>query len=98
MKVEKLIFQVRPSGFSNKFIELDEIIWNPWLKSQRGYLGKTFRVVPRSDHEEVTVSVLWKSPEDLKRASMRKEEIASLNRRLSSSFPAQQRLVRSIII
>lgn len=98
MKVEKLIFQVRPSGFSEKFIELDEAIWNPWLRGQKGYLGKSFRVTPRSDHEEVTISVLWKSLEDLKRTSMKKEEISRLDKRLSSSFPAHQRLVRSMII
>ena len=86
MKTEILTFQVRPSNLFTDFVKADEEVWNPWLKRQRGFLQKTYRVVQRKDHSEVSLLIFWKSPEHLQEASRKTKEINSLDVNLKDKF------------
>lgn len=98
MKIEKLTFQVRPSGFSQEFESADRQVWDPWLKRQKGYLGKSFQVAERVSQTEVSVIILWRTENDLKIAGSKKDEISNLDRRLKSAFSGTFQLVNSKII
>ena len=82
MKIELLKFQVTPADRVEDFIEADEIVWEPWLRRQRGYLRKTCQRYPNG---VVHLRLFWATGKDLEAAS-KSPEIPALDVRLKSQF------------
>ena len=82
MEIELLKFQVTPPDKAQEFIEADAIVWNPWLKQQRGYIRKAYQTYPEGI---VHVRIFWASKKALADAS-RSPEIPAIDVRLRSQF------------
>jgi hypothetical protein len=82
MQIELLKFQVTPADRVEDFIEADEMVWNPWLQQQRGFLRKTYQ---RYSNGVVHLRLFWASAKDLEKAS-KSPEIPALDVKLRSQF------------
>ena len=82
MEIELLQFQIIPEDRTDKFIEADTAVWNPWLRQQRGFIRKTYQTYPGGI---VHVRIYWASPRDLAAAS-RSPEIPAIDVKLKGQF------------
>jgi hypothetical protein len=82
MQIEVLKFQITPVERLEDFIEADEIVWDSWLRNQRGYLRKTYQRYPNGI---VHLRLFWATKRDLEAAS-KSPEIPAINVRLKSQF------------
>lgn len=89
---ERLDFQVKP-GYEENFIDADEQIYGPWLRLQKGYLGKQ---VIRYPSGRVTFILRWKDKTSLDKASSVATN-KTLDLRLSSKVGSVYRLISSSV-
>jgi hypothetical protein len=82
MMIELLKFQVTPADRLEDFIEADEVVWDSWLRQQRGYLRKTYQRYPNGI---LHLRIYWATKRDLDAASKR-PEIPAIDVRLTSQF------------
>ena len=82
MQIERLSFIIIPEDRVEDFIASDEVIWDPWLQQQRGYLRKTYQ---RYAGGRVDIRLFWATQRDLAVAS-RSSEIAALDVRHRAAF------------
>ena len=82
MQIELLKFRVIPEDRVENFIKTDEVVWDPWLQQQRGYLRKTYQRYPEG---VVHLRLFWATQRDLAAAS-RSPEIAALDVRHKAAF------------
>ena len=82
MEIELLKFQILPDDRVDDFIDADQIVWEPWLQQQRGYLRKTATIYPNGI---VHPRLYWASKRDLDAAS-KSPEIPVLDVKLRSQF------------
>ena len=82
MQIELLKFQITPVDRVEDFIEADEIVWDPWLRQQRGFLRKTYQRYPNGI---VHLRIFWATQRDLAVAE-KSSEIPAIDVRLKSQF------------
>ena len=82
MQIELLKFRVIPEDRVEDFIKTDEVVWDPWLQQQRGYLRKTYQRYPEG---VVHLRLFWATQRDLASAT-RSPEIAALDVRHRAAF------------
>lgn len=82
MHIERLSFQVTPTDRLEGFIEADAIVWNPWLRQQRGYLNKTIQRYPGG---RVDLRIFWARLSDMEKAA-KDPQIPALDVRLQATF------------
>ena len=82
MQIELLKFRVIPEDRVEDFIKTDEVVWDPWLQQQRGYLRKTYQRYPEG---VVHLRLFWVTQRDLASAT-RSPEIAALDVRHRAAF------------
>jgi hypothetical protein len=82
MQIERLSFLITPEDRVEEFIEADEVVWDPWLRQQRGYLRKTYQ---RYQQGRVDIRIFWATQRDLAVAS-KSPEIPAIDVRLKSQF------------
>ena len=61
MEVERLSFIIEPPNAVDGFIEVDESVWNPWLRLQKGFVQKHYQRYPTG---RVDIRIFWKSRAD----------------------------------
>lgn len=93
MKIERLVFQVRPLEYSKDFLQADAEVWNPWLKRQPGFLNKTSRIMG----QEVELLLFWKDEGSLSAASEKANEMDQVERKMNERFPGSYTLVSSSV-
>ena len=82
MQIELLKFRVIPEDRVEDFIKTDEVVWDPWLQQQRGYLRKTYQRYPEG---VVHLRLFWATQRDLAAAS-KNPEIPALDIRHRAAF------------
>ena len=82
MQIELLKFRVIPEDRVEDFIKTDEVVWDPWLQQQRGYLRKTYQRYPDG---VVHLRLFWATQRDLAAAS-KSPEIPALDIRHKAAF------------
>jgi hypothetical protein len=82
VEIERLSFVVSPPERVEDFIEADEVVWEPWLRQQKGYLRKTYQRYPNG---RVDIRIFWATKKDLAAAS-KDPQIPALDVVLQSSF------------
>ena len=82
MLIELLKFQVTPADRVEDFIEADEVVWDSWLRQQRGYLRKTYQRYPNGI---LHLRLFWATKRDLDAAS-KSPEIPALDVKLRAAF------------
>ena len=82
MEIERLSFLIVPKDRVNEFIAADTLVWEPWLRQQRGYLKKHYQSY--SDGR-VDIRIFWDSSKNLEKAS-KKPEIPTLDVKLQATF------------
>jgi len=80
--IERLSFIVQPEDRVEDFINADEVVWDPWLQQQKGFLRKSYQ---RYANGRIDIRIFWASAKDLEKAS-KSPEIPALDVRLQSSF------------
>jgi len=80
--IELLKFQVTPADRVEDFIEADEVVWDSWLRQQRGYLRKTYQRYPNGI---LHLRLFWATKRDLDAAS-KSPEIPALDVKLRAAF------------
>ena len=81
---ERLVFLVKPEHQIDKFLEIENTLWTPWLRQQPGFLHKTVNVVANG---QVELLIFWKSKADWDAAAAKKREISTLMARAKNQFP-----------
>jgi hypothetical protein len=82
MEIEKLSFIIQPADRLENFIETDAVVWNPWLKQQRGYLRKTYTRYPGG---RVDIRVFWASKKNRDEAA-KDPQIPAIEVKMRSQF------------
>jgi len=82
VQIELLKFRVIPEDRVEDFIKTDEVVWDPWLQQQRGYLRKTYQRYPDG---VVHLRLFWATQRDLAAAS-KSPEIPALDIRHKAAF------------
>ena len=82
MEIELLKFRVIPEDRVVDFLNADHIVWESWLRQQRGYLSKTANVYPGGI---VHLRLFWDSKKNLEKAS-KSPEIPAIDVRLQAEF------------
>jgi hypothetical protein len=82
VEIERLSFVISPENRVEDFIAADEIVWEPWLQQQKGYLRKTYQ---RYSGGRVDIRIFWATKKDLAAAS-KSSEIPVLDVKLQSQF------------
>lgn len=95
MKIERLVFQVRPLEYSKDFLQADAEVWNPWLKRQPGFLNKTSRIVRDG---LVELSIFWKDEDSVDKASEKIKEMEMIKKFMGDRFPGSYTLVLSSLL
>lgn len=93
MLIERLVFRVIPRESAKDFLKLDAELWDPWLRKQQGFVSKTGSV--RDGGKEVSLTIFWRSREDLETAAKKVREMNRIDAALRSKFPGFFRLLRS---
>jgi uncharacterized protein (TIGR03792 family) len=92
MKIERLLYQVRPAEFAKDFLQADAQVWTPWLQRQKGFLNKTTRIMPQG---QIELLIFWASAEDKTRAEGKKQELKQVENLMKSRAPGVYHLVQS---
>ncbi|MEB3334871.1 MAG: TIGR03792 family protein, partial [Cyanobacteriota bacterium] len=74
--VEHLRLRVPAEG-RNAWLEAEQQIWDPWLRRQKGYLGR--EVLWHGDRQEGVLLIFWSNRDDWK--AITASEVATVQRR-----------------
>jgi len=64
--IERLSFIITPEDRTQDFVDADQVVWEPWLQQQRGYLRKIAQIYPGG---RVDLRIFWASKRDLEKAA-----------------------------
>jgi hypothetical protein len=82
MEIERLSFQVSPPDRVDEFIKSDAAVWDPWLRTKKGFLRKTYQQYPGG---RVDIRIFWTTKKALAEAS-KDPDIPSLDVRHQAQF------------
>ncbi|MCD8488865.1 TIGR03792 family protein [Kamptonema cortianum] len=89
MVIEWLRFQV-PTALREKFIQLDDRIWSPFLASYPGYLSKEIWINP-DEETEIAIAIRWESLEAWK--SIPSERLQQVEAEFSQAMSGDYQLL-----
>ena len=92
MKIERLLYQVRPAEFAKDFLQADAQVWTTWLQRQRGFLNKTSRIMPQG---MIEILIFWSTASEQAKAAGKKDEMKIVDNLMRSRSPGTYKLVQS---
>ena len=78
--IEELRLEV-PSNFKDVWIKAEKEIWEPWLDTKNGYLGR--QIFWNKDNEEALILVKWKNKDLWKNIPI--EEVENIQKRFEKN-------------
>jgi uncharacterized protein (TIGR03792 family) len=94
MIVEQLIFQVTPKEFAKDFLQVDNLVWTPWLKRQDGFVNKTSTY---DSEGKVTLLITWRSRKVLDALKSKEPVMKVIENLMKTSCPGSYNLVSSAV-
>ena len=82
MFIERLSFQISPPDRLESFIETDAVVWDPWLRQQKGYIRKHYQRYPGG---RVDIRIYWVGEKSMQDAAA-KPSMKTIEVQFSAAF------------